>query len=91
MASISEDLNSYLSRSTSSASLSSVTSKLSSFKLPTLNQIKGTDTNIGRPKSCFYTQSLNNDVRWLSVLMFVPSRSRCGAEARPRMRNRSWA
>jgi len=40
MASISEDLNSYLSRSTSSTSLSSVTSKLSSFKLPTLNQIK---------------------------------------------------
>jgi len=37
---LSADLNSYLSRSTSMSSLSSVTSKLSSFKLPTLNSIK---------------------------------------------------
>ena len=51
MASISEDLNSYLSRSTSSTALSSVTSKLSSFKLPTLNQIKGTVTDIRRPEN----------------------------------------
>jgi len=40
MASLSSDLNSYLSRSTSSSSVSSVTSKLSAFKLPTLNSIR---------------------------------------------------
>merc|ERR1712004_578133 len=36
MANLSSDLNSYLSRSTSSSSINSVTSKLSAFKLPTL-------------------------------------------------------
>ena len=40
MANLSSDLNSYLSRSTSSSSISSVTSKLSAFKLPTLDTIK---------------------------------------------------
>jgi len=40
MANLSSDLNSYLSRSTSNSSINSVTSKLSSFKLPTLNTIK---------------------------------------------------
>ena len=40
MANLSSDLNSYLSRSTSSSSVNSVTSKLSAFKLPTLNTIK---------------------------------------------------
>ena len=40
MANLSSDLNSYLSRSTSSSSINSVTSKLSAFKLPTLNTIK---------------------------------------------------
>merc|ERR1711934_692754 len=40
MANLSSDLNSYLSRSTSSSSISSVTSKLSTFKLPTLDTIK---------------------------------------------------
>lgn len=40
MSNLSADLNSYLSRSASSSSLSSVTSKLSSFKLPTLDTIK---------------------------------------------------
>jgi len=37
---LSADLNNYLSRSTSTSSISSVTSKLSTFKLPTLNSIK---------------------------------------------------
>lgn len=37
---LSADLNSYLSRTTSTSSLSSVTSKLAAFKLPTLNSIK---------------------------------------------------
>jgi len=40
MANLSSDLNSYLSRSTSSSSINSVTSKLSAFKLPTLDTIK---------------------------------------------------
>jgi|ERR1712192_50700 len=40
MANLSSDLNSYLSRSTSNSSINSVTSKLSAFKLPTLNTIK---------------------------------------------------
>ena len=40
MANLSSDLNSYLSRSTSNSSLNSVTSKLSTFKLPTLDTIK---------------------------------------------------
>ena len=40
MANLSTDLNSYLSRSTSSSSINSVTSKLSAFKLPTLDTIK---------------------------------------------------
>jgi len=40
MSNLSEDLNSYLSRSTSTSSMASVTSKLSAFKLPTLNSIK---------------------------------------------------
>ena len=40
MSSLSADLNSYLSRSTSSSSLSSIASKLPAFKLPTLDTIK---------------------------------------------------
>ena len=40
MVNLSSDLNSYLSRSTSNSSLNSVTSKLSTFKLPTLDTIK---------------------------------------------------
>ena len=40
MANLSSDLNSYLSRSTSNSSINSVTSKLSAFKLPTLDTIK---------------------------------------------------
>merc|ERR1712130_548384 len=40
MANLSSDLNSYLSRSTSTSSINSVTSKLSAFKLPTLNTMK---------------------------------------------------
>lgn len=40
MANLSSDLNSYLSRSTSSSSLSSVTSKLPAFKLPTLDSLR---------------------------------------------------
>ena len=40
MGSLSQDLNSYLSKSNSTTSLSSLTSKLSSMSLPTLNSIK---------------------------------------------------
>merc|ERR1712004_721014 len=50
MANLSSDLNSYLSRSTSSSSVNSVTSKLSAFKLPTLNTIKSFGGGTGSPQ-----------------------------------------
>ena len=50
MANLSSDLNSYLSRSTSSSSVNSVTSKLSAFKLPTLNTIKSFGGGTGNPQ-----------------------------------------
>jgi len=50
MANLSSDLNSYLSRSTSSSSINSVTSKLSAFKLPTLNTIKSFGGGTGSPQ-----------------------------------------
>jgi len=48
MANLSSDLNSYLSRSTSSASLASVTSKLPAFKLPTLDSIRSFGSSGGQ-------------------------------------------
>jgi len=48
MANLSSDLNSYLSRSTSSSSLSSLTSKLPAFKLPTLDSIRSFGSSGGQ-------------------------------------------
>jgi len=48
MANLSSDLNSYLSRSTSSSSLASLTSKLPAFKLPTLDSIRSFGSSGGQ-------------------------------------------
>merc|ERR1712004_63008 len=50
MANLSSDLNSYMGSSPSSSSINSVTSKLSAFKLPTLNTIKSFGGGTGSPQ-----------------------------------------
>ena len=72
MANLSSDLNSYLSRSTSNSSINSVTSKLSAFKLPTLNTIKSFGGGGGSGQQEDEEPFLGVQVEYLEVMECEP-------------------